>query len=517
VRALNRLWTAAGATAIAVALGAGSAAAEPVGQIERLDVGCSPRGLISGPGASIWFTCFDQKATSGGRGKVGLITPTGEVIKFGRGIDPNSEPGSLTVGPDGNVWFAINTGINLLGRERHPAAIGRVTPTGQLTTFRAGLGARATVGSLVAGPDGNVWFAEGGPAPALGRITPSGEIAEFRAGLRPKSAPGGIAVGADGNLWFADHAAAIGRITPAGTITEFGVEQSPISGSDTPVAAPDGSLWLNGGTEKPLIVRVDPAGAVSEFSTGLNPAATSLSQLAAGPDGNFWFTARGQIRGAIPVLAIGRITASGEIAEFSDCLHEGPPYTGPETIVAGPDGNLWFTSVTTRSLPNIGTPPAIGRITPSGQITEFRGGLGSEPKLIVAGPDGRVWFAGTSGESIERITPPTGPVNTFLVEGTRRASRGGLAKLGVTVPGPGVLELEQRALLLPHRRQRPLPHLTTATAVPACGAAVLDVKAKGAARARFRATDAARLKVRLTFTPAAGTPYSQMARVGVYR
>ena len=36
----------------------------------------------------------------------------------------------------------------------------------------------------------------------------------------------------------------------------------------------------------------------------------------------------------------------------------------------------------------------IGRITPTGSITEFTDGLsdGAEPTSIVKGPDGRLWF-----------------------------------------------------------------------------------------------------------------------------
>src|SRR5262249_12446735 len=59
------------------------------------------------------------------------------------------------------------------------------------------------------------------------------------------------------------------------------------------------------------------------------------------------------------------------------------PNTEPEGITRGPDGNLYFAEI-----------HAIGRITPGGQITEFRQGLSpaSEPVEITAGPDGNVCF-----------------------------------------------------------------------------------------------------------------------------
>ena len=100
--------------------------------------------------------------------------------------------------------------------------------------------------------------------------------------------------------------------------------------------------------------------------------------IAPGPDGNLWFT---DVSTTTP--AIGRITPGGAITEFSSGLNPG---SRPSGIAAGPDGNLWFT--------DYGTTPAIGRITPGGTITEFSSGLnpGSDPSGIAAGPDGNLWF-----------------------------------------------------------------------------------------------------------------------------
>ena len=69
-------------------------------------------------------------------------------------------------------------------------------------------------------------------------------------------------------------------------------------------------------------------------------------------------------------------------------------------IAAGADGNLWFTDE--------GTTPAIGRITPAGAITEFDAGATSTPWAIAAGTDGNVWFTDPSKPSIGRITAGPG-------------------------------------------------------------------------------------------------------------
>jgi hypothetical protein len=81
------------------------------------------------------------------------------------------------------------------------------------------------------------------------------------------------------------------------------------------------------------------------------------------------------------------------VTEFS----AGITFAGsPEGIVAGPDGNLWFTEP---------TGDRIGRITPAGVVTEFSAGISpdSQPFGITAGPDGNLWFAEFTGHKIGQI------------------------------------------------------------------------------------------------------------------
>lgn len=110
------------------------------------------------------------------------------------------------------------------------------------------------------------------------------------------------------------------------------------------------------------------AQAILHFDIG----AGRIEGIAAGPDGNVWFTRPAANH-------IGRTTMSGEVTEFTGAV-------GPGRITAGPDGNLWFTEGS-----------AIARITVEGQITHFplpKDDLifGASPTSIAAGPDGNVWF-----------------------------------------------------------------------------------------------------------------------------
>jgi hypothetical protein len=108
-----------------------------------------------------------------------------------------------------------------------------------------------------------------------------------------------------------------------------------------------------------------------------------------GPDGNLWFTTSND--------RIGRITPSGQMTEFT------PPYD-PSSITAGPDGNVWFTS------------PAgeIVRVTPDGQFSSFPlPDSRAQPSEITAGPDGNLWFTDAHGDRIGEFVlqdaPPAPP------------------------------------------------------------------------------------------------------------
>jgi streptogramin lyase len=177
-----------------------------------------------------------------------------------------------------------------------------------------------------------------------------------------------------------------------GAISEFPIATA--IGRPTEITAgPDGNLWFTeqGGNK---IGRITPSGTISEFTI---PSAESEPYgIAAGHDGNLWFTEQGGNK-------IGRITPSGTISEFPTPRAPQPGVPGltyggfPQGIAAGSDGNLWFTEYV------FGT---IGRITPSGTISEFTiPSTESHPEGIAAGSDGNLWFTERRGEKIGRITP----------------------------------------------------------------------------------------------------------------
>ena len=310
------------------------------------------------------------------------------ITEHSSGLSVNPLLNGIAAGPDGNLWFAEGQGSG---------KIGRIGTDGTITEFSAGLSRPPE--SMAAGPDGNLWFTAQIGGDRIGRITPTGTITEFTAGLTLNAQPTSIAAGPDGNLWFTERGpGAIGRITPSGTITEFSAGVTANSQPESIALGSDGALWFTEGADPGRIGRIATTGVVTEYSAGLTSNAQP-DQITAGPDGALWFT-ESKNPGRI-----GRISTAGVITEYSTGLTTNMHPTG---IAAGADGNLWFTEQ--------GGSGAIGRITPLGTIAEFTTGLtaGSAPLGIALGPDNAMWFTEQANPgAIGRITtgPRVGPVD----------------------------------------------------------------------------------------------------------
>jgi streptogramin lyase len=155
-----------------------------------------------------------------------------------------------------------------------------------------------------------------------------------------------------------------------------------------------GSLLLGLLAVAALVAGTGQAQAVTikEFS----PAGTTGKPLGitAGPDGNLWFTTV-----HVPSGSIFRMTPEGGLTEF---VEHGEGVGGPITV--GPDGNLWFTGT------DGGGGTSLGRVTLEGAITPIISGLGhAGAPPITGGPDGNLWEAvsghlSNSEADIYRIT-----------------------------------------------------------------------------------------------------------------
>ncbi len=308
------------------------------------------------------------------------------ITEFSSGISTTANPDQIVTGPDGSLWFT----------EGGAGKIGRITTAGVITEYPDGLPAGGVAASLTLGADGNLWFTD--PATPLGtgligRLTTAGLATIFTTGISNPTY--GIATGSDGNVWFTEYGRNVGKITPGGEVTEY---PSPLHGFLSIVAGPDGDLWYT--TEDFSIGRISTTGAVTPFTAGITRATVRIT---VGPDGALWFTEFG---------GIGRITTAGVVTEYAAGL---PAINELVGITAGPDGALWFTDYGANT---------IGRITASGAITEYGAGIspGAGPQEITHGPDGNLWFTESQGKRIGRanVSDPSIPPAVTRLSGADR-------------------------------------------------------------------------------------------------
>jgi len=203
-------------------------------------------------------------------------------------------------------------------------------------------------------------------------------------------------------LWLGVRGIADGQ-----TITEFTIPTAQTEPGDI-AAGPDGNLWFTevtyasgpgprGPVELPssaAIARISPTGVITEFtfSDGLFPNSITL-----GPYGNLWFPETGLTGG----YRLSRITPSGVITQFEIFLSSS---FGLGDIATGPDGNLWGTEIG----------PSIARITTAGASAEFALPPMANVSKIVSGPDGNMWFTDGGTNQIGRITT-SGDVTEYSI------------------------------------------------------------------------------------------------------
>jgi streptogramin lyase len=283
-------------------------------------------------------------------------------------------------GPDGDVWFVNGS-----------AGVGSVSPTGTFASLNFGTPMVSTFGSIAAGAGNSIWVGDSG-LHAIWRVLPDApagqQVTEFTANLPTTASPQLLTLGPDGNIWFVDASQRqIGRITPGGTITMFtGLDNT--SDLDAMTVGPDGKLWFTDQGDGD-VGYVTMSGQITEI-----PVTGMPDDITAGPDGNIWFTR--------DFDGIGEVNPATDAVTYHTAGLQ--PGGDPDAIIAGPDGNVWFDDQYAANY-------AVGRITPSGTITEYPLGDGLPVDLTV-GLDGNIWVAqgagmdpATAPEAVDRVIP----------------------------------------------------------------------------------------------------------------
>ena len=288
------------------------------------------KGLMVVPAVFAAMVVFSAALCPG----AAAATKPGDIVTYS--LD-GSQPGPITAGPDGNLWFGEYNASS------GAADVGKITTTGKITIYSIPGGTGYGPGGITSGPDGNIWFTEVGSDGYIGRITPDGTVTV----VAPVAWPREIAPGPGGNLWFTTGAPGegqlgrLGRISPTGKITIF--SDPGIHSPQGITEGPDGNMWFIDPSEE-AVGRITPRGNVTTFTS---PHIYQPYDITLGPDGALWFTSPGD-------STIGRVTTAGAVSTYS-----GGGIARPFGIATGPDEALWFTGTS-----------EIGRITTGGALLD---------------------------------------------------------------------------------------------------------------------------------------------------
>lgn len=243
-------------------------------------------------------------------------------------------------------------------------------------------------------------------SPTLTPSTPPSTPARFQpySYLRANANAGFPTAGPDGGIWFGEAGPPTNYVARVGPTGTIAEHALP-SAAGVPQSMVSGPDGAIWFTEQTgRIGRMSIDGRYTEYPL---PRANSVPEgITAGPDGALWFTERG-------TDSVGRITTSGQVSEFRLPAGRLSASGLPSQITAGPDGALWFTEPALTQ----GGGNRIGRLTVRGQLTEFAiPTTDAVPQWIVSGKDGNLWFSERQGRQIGRITT-SGQVTEFPVPG----------------------------------------------------------------------------------------------------
>lgn len=291
-------------------------------------------------------------------------------------------------------------------------------------------GKLSTNNKIVAGPDGNVWFTVETPGKEVAKITPAGVITEYA--LPEAAGATGIAVGPEGKIWLTavEKAISFSPVDPEKTEAHFKVESIGAEGQISQGLF--GEMWVASNNEVTHFSPADPEVKSGSFKVNeLTPKdidwTGSGMVIADAGHGRLVTIGSGGNQGPDIPLGNGTTTSqgvagnlNGQAAFSKSDGTEGlglvaPPPTptavlmpgDPFGVALGTDGNYWFA---------MSAAHGVEQLTPTGQATAlaFVGFEKWFPRQITAGPGGTLWVTmevpGTEEFAIALITGVTAPV-----------------------------------------------------------------------------------------------------------
>jgi virginiamycin B lyase len=262
----------------------------------------------------------------------------------------DSAPHGLAIDHDGNVWVTLEN-IGALARIAEDGSIAeQVDICLHITDAPAPFNPRPH--GLGVGTDGALWFT-GKLTNSVGKVDTNRNVTHIALptiGATPIYA----AASANGKMWFSELTGnKIACVDALGDVTELDIPTA----SSRPIAivpSPDGqSMWFSqeaGGN----VARIDQDGSICEFAVPLVSSSAILAGLAFDDSGNLWvqqYIAPPEMGGTgddyIVRLDKALLKAKdGDLTEVDISFFKAPSQrTVMHRIIAGPDGEIWFTEL----------------------------------------------------------------------------------------------------------------------------------------------------------------------------
>jgi streptogramin lyase len=146
----------------------------------------------------------------------------------------------------------------------------------------------------------------------------------------------------------------------------------------------NGNFWVSDGVRTTKISRVTPGGHVMSYSIGYQPGEMAVDRAE-----NLWLTSE------VTVAVIIRVTRGLEVTTYP--LHD---YTYGAGIMVGQDRNIWFYEAS-----------HIGKLTPTGELTEYPAGQTNPYSGLAWAPDGLIFYR--QDYSLASLNPKNGAIKIY--------------------------------------------------------------------------------------------------------
>jgi len=314
-------------------------------------------------------------ASSSNAGNAGSAGSAGSAAAGGTAGGPPAS-GAAGAPAAGGVGNSVGTGssgagANNTSMQACPSLTRARLPSGQCVDRVTEFSVASAPTSITTGSDGRVWF-DDGIGHQLVQLDDQGHVLNRVPCDAAESQRELVGGSGDAILWYTDsQAQTVSKLAKNLQVTAYALGFAPVG---LALAASD-QVWVTEMNQ--AVYRMDATDTPTITGWDASPSNTII----VGPDQNLWFPDN---------VTVAKMTPAGDRQDYT--IND----SFIDDICAGPDGALWFTD---------GTLHQIGRMEVYGVLSRtYDLPLGTKPFQIIAGPDGALWFTEQAAGNIGRIS-----------------------------------------------------------------------------------------------------------------